>query len=516
MRRKNSSKTVKTDPVTPILPEVFSDVDSVSNFPPKKEGPSGMDGFNFRRLAILVVVLVIIMAGWFFIYGMSGKNDIQTYQIFQGITGNVDVIDTPGYYWRNFGTAWSYHKTLQKYWSEDKKEGRPEDESVQVTFNDNGRASISTFIQVSLPTEKNLRLRLHEKFGGHEETILHAIHAHMTNCIKNSGPLMSVTENQASRKAEFTQVVEDQLKRGLYVMKRARVQLKDRVDEKGNAVWVEANEIVLDDKGVSVRQEKSPLEEYGLTINQFSITGTNYDKLSEEQFKAKQGSFLAAEKSKAQREAEIQQKLMVVAQGERQAAEETAKANITKAKAVTEGQMRLEVAEKEKLAAETKANQLLSVAKLEKETAEVAAAQAAAVAKIKAEQEKTVAVTAASAIAESLIKKSEGEKAAAAAQSEADRLRAVGIVALAEAKQKEIQLAGKVKEADQVLATIAKDRDVEVAKHLAGINVPSNIIISNGASGQGGTIDPFLFNLNLLKNSGLMDLTPKHPAPTHK
>jgi hypothetical protein len=286
-------------------------------------------------------------------------------------------------------------------------------------------------------------------------------------------------------------------------MARTRVQLKDRLDDKGQAIWVEANEIVLDDKKVPVRAEVSPLQTYGITVNQFSITATDYDELSLAQFKAKQEAYLAAERSKAQREQEVQQRLYIIAQGERQAAEETAKGNVLMATQTVAAQTKVRVAEQEKLQAETLASQRVAVAELTKKEAETKAAQDAEVARIGAEQSRTVLVTQANA-----------QKESAALQAEADKLKATGIVALAEAKQKEIQLAGAVKDSDRVLATIAADRDVKVAENLSKIAVPQNIILSGGAGGTGSTgIDPFLFNINLLKNSGLLDMNKSSSAP---
>lgn len=454
---------------------------------------------TFKRVATLAAVAVVLMIVLSLFTGFTGKNDIQNYQIWQGISGGVKVIDSPGWYVKNFGTVWPYPKNIQEYYSASDKEGVSVDESIRVTFNDGGNAKISTFVQFSLPLEQDRRMKLHEKFGGSVESIKHAVHAHLSNCVKNSGPLMSATENQAARKAEYAQVVEEQLRHGLYQMRRVQVLLKDRVDDKGAPVYVEATEILKDKDSVAVRAEKSPLEEYGISITQFSITGTDYDEKTLAQFSAKQDAFLNAEKSKAQREEELQKKLWVVAQGERQAAEETAKGNVLKATQDVAAQTKVVVAEQAKKEAETVAGQKVSVAELEKKAATISAEKEAEVAKIGAEREKTVLVTQANAA-----------KEAAALQAEADKLKASGIIALAEAEQKKILLGGAVKENDRVLATIQAERDVQVAANLSKIAVPTNIIIGgNSSGGQQASIDPMLLNLNLLKGTGLFDFAKK-------
>lgn len=476
-----------------------------------------------KQIILGVVLAVSLIFGWIIIDGMTDRNDLHQYKVWQSLTGQVEVIDTPGYYMSNFGNYWTYPRAVQAYWTADKEGGATADQSIRVTFNDAGTARMSTMVQFTLPIEKAKRLNLHATFGGSIENIKHAVHAHLVNCIKNTGPLMSASENQSSRKAEYTQVVEEQLRRGLYSMRRTTVALKDRLDDKGNPVKVEATEIVLDDKGVPIRAERSPLESYGIEVVQFSITGTDYDDRTIAQFAAKQEAFLAAERSKAEREQEIQKKLMIEAQGLRQVAEIDAQANMVKAKAVTEGQMRVEVAAKEKEAVETKAKQdaevstiqaqqRIEVAKREKEAAETAAAQKLSVAEIdkKAAETKAAQEAAVARIsAENQLKVAEFDAQSAAKRGEA-------IIKLAEAKAQEIKLGGAIQEKDRVLAEIAARRDIGIAEAFTKVQVPQ-MYFGGGSSAAGGqgNLNESLLSFFLLKNSGLMPekAAPVKPAP---
>ncbi len=463
----------------------------------------------------VVFALVLVITCY---KGLVGRNDLSTYQIWQGISGDVEAIDTPGYYMNNFGTAWTYQKSVQCYWDKDESndaaKGGP-DESIRVTFNDAGTSQISTMVQFSMPLEKEKRMYLHSTFGGNLENIKHAVHAHLVNCIKNTGPLMSASENQTSRKSEFTQVIEEQLRKGLYQMRRTTITLKDRLDDKGQAITVEATEIVRDDKGNPIISERSPLQFYGIEIRQVSSTGTEYDERPSKQFAAKQEAFRAAERSKAEREQEIQKKLMIEAQGLRQVAEIEAAANQAKAKAVTEGQQRVEVAMKEKQAAETKADQEAKIAQIqaqqrievalkEKQAAETAASQRLAVAEIEKKSAETKAAQEAAVAkigAEQQLRVAEFEAQAAAKRAE-------GILSLAHDKAKEIDIAGAVKEHDRVLAEIARDRDVKVAEALSKIQVPSTIIQGgtggNGEKSGGQSMTEMMLNITLLRGMGLV------------
>jgi hypothetical protein len=277
-----------------------------------------------------------------------------------------------------------------------------------------------------------------------------------------------------------------------------------------------AHEIVLDKQGVPLRQGPSPLTEYGLVINQFSVTETEYDELSAAQFKAKQEAFLSAERSKAEREKEIQQKLMVEAKGLREAAEKTAEGNVKKAELEVAGEAKVAVAKQAKLEAETAAEQKKSVAKLEKEAAEIKATQEAEVARIAADKEKLVLQTQAEANKIKLITEANAAKEAASLQSEADKLKATGIVALAEAKQKEIQLGGAVTERDKTLAEIQANKEVGVATQLAQLRGPQNIIIGGSGDGKSGgaSMQEVLWNMTLMRANGILDVSKSViPAP---
>ena len=478
---------------------------------------------NMKLIGACIALSVAVLLGWKLSAGLMGKNDMQSYQVWQGVSGEVRVIDTPGYYWNWFGTAWTYPKSVQAYWSASPKEGSNEDESIRVTFNDGGTAKISAMVQFSMPFDQDKRQKLHSIFGGNLENIKHAVHAHLVNCVKNTGPLMSASENQAARKSEFAQTVEDQLRKGLYLMKRTTVALKDRLDDRGQPIKVEATEIVIDDKGIAIQAEMSPLITYGIEVVQFSITGTEYDDRTIAQFAAKQEAFLAAERSKAEREQEIQKKLMIEAQGLRQVAEIEAAANQAKAKAVTEGQQRVEVAMKEKEAQETKAKQEAQIAEIqaqqrvavalkEKEAQETAAKQKLSVAEIekqccetKAKQEAEVQrinaemhLKVTELQAQSTLRKADGDAQAAAKQAD-------GILALATAKAKEIEIAGAVKEHDRVLAEIERDKAIGIARELSKIAVPQTIISGgseNKTSGQNMT--EVMLSVYLMKNLGII------------
>lgn len=349
------------------------------------------------------------------------------------------------------------------------------DERIRVTFNDGGTAEISTFVRVQTPTTETEQKEFHRQFGGSTENVKASVKAHMTNCLKSAAPLMSASEHQAARKAEFSQIVEAQLVKGLYEMRQVEKDLKDRFDEKGKAITVMGTEMVLDPDGVAKIAQKSPLtENYHLNVTQFSVTGSDYDPEILKQFAAKKQSFLLAEQKKAEREQMVQERLMIQEQGLRDKAEAEAKANVEKATAVIQAEQKAEVALQTKIEAETKANQLLEVAKIEKEEALTQASKEFEVAEI-------------------LAKAAEQKKLA--------------VIAEAEGKKEAIDLSGEITNLEQAMLDTEVKKASVLADAIAKIQMPA--VMSIG-SGDGGGSDPDaltknLINIKLLLEAGVLD-----------
>ena len=122
-----------------------------------------------RQVLILTAAVVMIAVIAILLLGGFAKNDVQNWQVKQSITGNVEIIDEPGWYLRNFATVWTWPRTTQRYFSASQDEGGNKDESIRVTFNDGGEAKISTMIMYQMPMEKEKRLTLHQNFSGNPE-----------------------------------------------------------------------------------------------------------------------------------------------------------------------------------------------------------------------------------------------------------------------------------------------------------------------------------------------------------
>ncbi len=304
-----------------------------------------------------------------------------------------------------------------------------------------------------------------------------SVKSHQINCVKATGPLMSASENQSARKAEFTQLIWDQLTDGLYGMRRVEKEIIIEPEPiiagasvvpgviSTPAPKVEfklTTELILDSEGRPTVVKASPLISYGIKILQFSVTGIDYDEDTLDQFATKKLAYLAAEQSKADREKEKQERYNIIEKGLREVAEAQAAGNVEKETAVVAAQLKAEVAEQAKIEAETVAEMALAVSEIEKEQAQV--------------------------------------------KLDTAELDAQAIEVLAMAERKKIELAGALTELEQAMIDAQVQMASEVAQALSQIKVPS-VMIMGGGEGGGGSLMENLINMKLMTDSGILDKT---------
>lgn len=441
------------------------------------------------KIGAVLGVCAFAVVSLLLLFGGCGSNSASTWQVLQPVRGDVSIRTQPGYYMKNFATVWTYPKSMQiEFKGEGGENPKPDDKSIKITFNDGGVAYISTLVQVNLPLEDDKRKVLHETFGGDLDGIRKAVHAHLSNCAKASAPLMSSTQHQTALKAWYTNMIHQQMVDGLYEMKQVnriidsdgeeivedatKADVEDKVEDGiaeshiGTRERSFATEIIMENNHPKIAQP-SPLSKFGITILQFSILDTDYDKETLEKFRTKKDSFLKAEQARAERSQEVQQRLMIIEKGFREKAEVEAEANKAKATAVInaerqrevaqiEGEQKVLIAKQDKLEAETRSQKLVAMAKLEEEEAII--------------------------LARAAVKRAEAIKTMALANEE------------------QIQRGGAVTEKERVLAEIQARRDVEVAANLSKVVGPSTMIIGGSSDGENKTtVMENLINMWLLK-----------------
>ena len=268
--------------------------------PQNKETRNGIVDFMISHIMKIITIFLAIIIFLF----TTGNNNDQSWLVVQYPWGNVSVIDTAGWYFKTGGSAWHYPRNWQVEYNQE--------HAFKVVFNDGGSATMNCMVRFSSPITIDGKRKFHQLFGGNEESVKNAVWAHTSDCMKSSGPVMSASEHQSARRGEFTALVQDQLQKGLFEMRRISRTLQDQYDDKGKPITVYATEVVFDGEGSKQKISRpSPLTDFGIVITQFSITDVVYDDQTQRQFAQKKEAFLAAEGSKAQREKEVQERLMV-------------------------------------------------------------------------------------------------------------------------------------------------------------------------------------------------------------
>jgi len=401
-------------------------------------------------------------------------NNEEHYQIVEFPNGDISVIDTTGFHVQAFGEVFTYPRYVDAYLSKtgdesSKKPSRNVDTSVRVTFNDGGWGFMSNHLKFQMPVTREKRIELHRHFGeGGEAAIREAIGHHLINCLKNTGPLMSGSEHQSQRKAEFYQVVSDQLSTGLYSMERVKQKIdrSDKTDGFGDEQDVQyITRIKRDATGRPVLAATSPLSEYGITVVQYNQTDTIYDADTVSQINAKRNSYQLAEEAKAGVEKEHQKLQEVIEKGR------LAVANIE--------------AEQQKIKKGilVSAQKDLDVKQINQQEKVTIAEQDVGVAKEKLKQAMTELET--SKIA---VKIAEAE--------------AKSLVSLSEATRAKLDQGGGFSEREKLMAEMRMQRNTAIAKSISEIPSPRTVILGDNKSGSAGSAsstNDTLMNLIMLQ-----------------
>ena len=159
-----------------------------------------------KTIVTMAIVFIALIAGIVIFTSALGVCDAQEWIVVQPLVGKVRIQDNPGPYWKGFAKTWPYDRYLTLEYNADPKRGDERDGRIRTTFVDGGTAKHDVFVRIGTPVENAERQDFHEQFGGNIANIKTSVKAHLTNCLKASAPLMSGSEHQSARKAEFANI----------------------------------------------------------------------------------------------------------------------------------------------------------------------------------------------------------------------------------------------------------------------------------------------------------------------
>ncbi len=331
--------------------------------PPPPRPPREMPAWlNAKSLMIPVavviggIILLKFMAG---LYSTVPKGKYQIKQTW--VIGTVDARMSPGF-WLTFGDVSEWPKAETFYFTADPKEGKPDDQSIEVRFNDGSLARASGTCRVVLPKTREQAISLvtergYKDFGDLELKLILPV---VRNALRATANLMSARESYAERRLDFINWARDQVQQGLYDTEESVRETKDPIT--GEVVTKRVKIVKRDKDGHPVRYV-DPLLNTGITLDNFEIKQFVYDKVVRDQISSQQQAYMSVETARANAAKAEQDALTMEAQGKAKVMEAKYQEEMDKVRAVVKAQ-------KDKEVAEIAAQRQLLVAKLERQAAE--------------------------------------------------------------------------------------------------------------------------------------------------
>lgn len=299
----------------------------------------------FLAAGALVGLIVLLSIGGNLIENVDA-NEIMVLQAFP--SGQLYVFSTPGPKWQGFGKVTKYHKRVQFNFLGSKDEKA--DVGMRIRFNDGGHAMAFGSFAWEMPLADSMVIPLHMKYGSEEGIANQLIRPSAERSIYMTGPLMSSTESYAVRRPDLLSFIEDQLKFGVYRTRKIDMKAPDPIT--GQEKTISVVELVVDEKGVVQRQERSPLGEFGIRTFNLSLKEIQYDESVEKQIRQQQEMAMAVQTAIAEAKQAEQRRITTEQSGMADAAKAKWDQEVIKAKEVTAAQQRLAVAELDTKSAE--------------------------------------------------------------------------------------------------------------------------------------------------------------------
>jgi SPFH domain / Band 7 family len=319
----------------------------------------------FGKIAIVAVILLfLIMSHEFFTHVDAGEIVVIQYP-----TGSLNVVTSPGYVGRWFGSVERFRRSSQIWFSI----GSNQDESIKTRFNDGAHGYISGSMRFDMPENRNNMVDLYQTYRTHKAVEKELVAQCISRAVYMAGPLMSSKESYSDRRNELISDIEDQAINGVYRTIPKDVEVEDPITQ--TKKWVRAVDIQKDPKtGLPLRQEQSPIQRFGIKLYSLTINEIRYDDVVEKQIAAQQQAIMQVQTAIAQSKEAEQKALTVAKQGEAEATKAKWEQEVIKAKAVTQAEQEKAVyetnAQRDKKVAELAAERDKNVADLERQAAE--------------------------------------------------------------------------------------------------------------------------------------------------
>ena len=309
-----------------------------------------------KQITKLVIVGFLVVFGLFFFSEMLVGVDQNDIMVIQSLGGRLEWFTNGGYHCQCFGKVTKYHKRDQVLFmpTADNKDAQP----ITVRFNDGGHADLFGSISWNMPLDVEHLNLIQQKYGSQDAVDQQLVKTVVVKSAYMTGPLMSSAESYAERRNDLIQLIEDQTSNGVLQTQTIEVEQPDPITGEKRLVAIVKPR--LNEKGLPLRQEESPLATFGIKTYNLSLSNVKYDEKVEAQIQQQQQSKMQVQTSIANAKMAEQAAITAAKNGEAEAAKAKWAQEVIKAQAVTEAQQKLAVAELDtKAAAQYKQAQIL-------------------------------------------------------------------------------------------------------------------------------------------------------------
>jgi regulator of protease activity HflC (stomatin/prohibitin superfamily) len=316
---------------------------------PKLPDPIELIQASGRKVLRLGLLAVLLIAGVYVAFNSLEHVDQNQIMVIQYPSGSMSWFQNGGYHLQWFGKVEKYNKRSQYWFSAKNDQGKEVDQSIKVKFNDGGHGFLSGSVAWEMPTDTIHLTQLYQKYGDAHAIEQDLVRTVVEKSVTMTGPLMSSKESYAERRNDLIRFIEDQIATGVYQTETVEKQQIDPLSGEKRTV----NAVQLkESNGIVLRQEVSPLHDFGIRTYNLSINGLDYDDTVEKQIASQQAAVMQVQTAIAQAKQAEQQAITAAKNGEAEAAKAKWEQEVIKARAVTEGEQKLEVAQLDAKSAE--------------------------------------------------------------------------------------------------------------------------------------------------------------------
>src|SRR4051812_49270278 len=192
----------------------------------------------FGKIVFLgLVLLLLIMSHEFFTHVDAGEIVVIQYP-----SGRLNVVTSPGYVGRWFGSVERFRRSSQVWFSM----GTNQDEWLKTRFNDGAHGYISCSMRFDLPETQINMVDLYKTYRTQKAVEKELVAQCISRSVYMAGPLMSSKESYSDKRNELISDIEDQAINGVYKTIPKDVEVEDPITQ--TKKWVRAVDIQKDIK----------------------------------------------------------------------------------------------------------------------------------------------------------------------------------------------------------------------------------------------------------------------------